>query len=92
MLSDIFEFSTPKLCKNKWIQNYTLKKLAKLNVPDFIPGKKHAFVSPPDEVGTGGIGVASDVRLAVRPASGFLHLFPEQISCMDFFNFDTNIP
>ena len=24
ILSDRFEFSTPKLCENKWIKNYTL--------------------------------------------------------------------
>ena len=40
MLCDIFKFSTPKLCKNMWIQNYTLKCRAKLNVSDFIADKK----------------------------------------------------
>ena len=35
ILSDRFEFSSPKLCKNKWIANYTLKCLANFNVLDF---------------------------------------------------------
>ena len=44
------------------------------------------FYPPPDEVGAGGIGVASDVR----PASGCPHFVSGAElgnPCIDFFNF-----
>ena len=37
MLSGRFEFSTHKLCKNKWIKNYTQKFWEKNHVSDFQP-------------------------------------------------------
>ena len=37
ILSERFEFSTPKFCKNKWIAKYTLKYRANFNVPYFSP-------------------------------------------------------
>ena len=48
------------------------------------------FYPPPDEVGAGGIGVASDVRPSVRPASGCPHFVSGAElgnPCIDFFNF-----
>ena len=52
------------------------------------------FYPPPDEVGAGGIGTASDCRpsgcRSVRPASGCLHFVSRaELSnpFMDFFNF-----
>ena len=52
------------------------------------------FYPPPDEVGAGGIGVASDVRPSVRPASGCPHFVSGAelgYPCMDLI-FDTHIP
>ena len=57
-----------------------------------------AFYPPPDEVGVGGIGVASDVRPAVRlsvPRPDVRISFPEQnlVTCAWIsFIFDTHIP
>ena len=57
------------------------------------------FYPPPDEVGAGGIGVASDCRpsgcRSVRPASDVRISFPEQNSVTRSWislMFDTHIP
>ena len=50
------------------------------------PDNNPCYYPPPDEVGAGGIGAASDVRSSsVRPASAFS--FSEQNPSMDFCNF-----
>ena len=47
----------------------------------------YTFYSPPDEVGAGGIGVASDVRPSCSECPHFVSGAELGNSCMDFFNF-----
>ena len=43
MLSDRFEFSTHKLCKNKCVKNYTQKFREKNLVSDFSPSISYTY-------------------------------------------------